>query len=158
MRFFVVVLCLLAAGCVADAGALPLAIDSAPCGAQDQPCCSPPDGGVSHCANGTITCDGLAYASAAAVSTGGICGSYGGLHQPCGPGAYCFAPHVCMVATDGAPTCIDPVGGAQPTVCGNAGEPCCTEVDHGTHRDPPPPGPAVWCREGLLCSSSGNCG
>lgn len=150
-------LALLVVGCAsAPVGSADPSIASG-CGGEGQACCVPAIGGSSYCVGAGVQCDGSAYASASTVTAAGICGSYAGLLQPCGAGGYCFEPHVCMSAGSG-PTCIDPIGGGLPGVCGNAGERCCSMPDYSPRDlDPPPPGPAVWCHLGLSCSAGGAC-
>lgn len=155
MRSFIVSLTLLV-GC-SQAPIMEEAQNTAPastCGAQGQPCCIPvaPDGtqqGAHYCNSG-LTCDGLAYASGAVLTTAGICGAVGGLHQSCDGVLNCFEPHLCMTTDNVKYECVDPAGGAQPSVCGNDGERCCAEVmtEGGSS-------PAVWCRVGLRCHVSG---
>lgn len=118
------------------------------CGAQGEACCTPgAAGGINTCSSG-LTCDGEAFRSGTTSSTAGICGSVGGLGQPCDAHDGCFDPHVCMTADGVSSTCIDPAGGGLPGVCGNAGEACCSELTPSGQR-----GPAAWCHVGLHCTT-----
>jgi hypothetical protein len=152
MRSFAFVSLLLAA-CTGEPPVIDVGAGvAATCGAQGQPCCVPAGGGTSSCAAG-LACDGLAYASASTtVTTDGICGAVGGLHQACDPANSCFAPHVCMTTDGAAHECLDPIGGG--LVCGNNGQACCAEPNYAVENGA---GPAIWCHVGLRCNDQRQC-
>lgn len=125
------------------------------CGGQDQPCCVPSGGGAYFCSQ-PLSCDGLAWGSVSSVSTTGICGTYGGHRQSCGPARSCFAPHVCMSYVSTSQECIDPDGGG--ITCGGSGQPCCKELNAGIDADGQLiDGPPIWCDIGLRCNANTQC-